>query len=100
MCVNSELPATLLFHQIPDVRYLKEDLDCSVDYAHPPAQNGKEWCNELDEVVGQGFKAVKPPWRTMKVVGHWVWNWLGLERGIGLDTAQQEKVPHWISLSK
>lgn len=88
-----ELWITALFPHISvaDVHYLKEDLDGSVDYAHPPAHNGKEWCNELDEVVGQSFKAVEPPRRAMKVVGHWVWNWLGLERGIWLDTAQQEK---------
>lgn len=60
--------------------YLEQDLDCSVDHAHPPAQEGKEREDELNEVVGQCLEAMKPPRGAMHVVGHGVWNWLGLER--------------------
>lgn len=59
--------------------YLEKDLNCSVDHAHPPAQEGEEWENELNEVVGQCLEAMKPPRRAMHVVGHGVWNWLRLK---------------------
>lgn len=58
--------------------YLEQDLDCSVDHAHPPAQEGEEREDELDEVVGQRLEAMKPPRGAMHVVGHGVRNWLGL----------------------
>lgn len=59
--------------------YLEQDLDSSVDHAHPPAQEGEERDNELDEVVGQRLEAMEPPGRAVQVVGHGVGDWLGLE---------------------
>lgn len=59
--------------------YLEQDLECSVDHAHPPAHEGEERDNELNEVVGQGLKAMEPPWGAVHIVGHGVGNWLGLE---------------------
>lgn len=58
--------------------YLEQDLDCSVDHAHPSAQEGEEWEDELDEVVWQRLEAMEPPRGAMHVVGHGVRNWLGL----------------------
>lgn len=64
--------------------YLEQDLDCSVDRAHSSAQEGEEWEDELDEVVGHRLEAMEPPRGVMHVVGHGVRNWLGL-RGRGRD---------------
>ncbi len=65
--------------------YLEQDLDCSVDHAHPPAQEGEEGKDELYEVVGQRLKAMKPPRGAMHVVRHGVRHRLGLggDRGAG-----------------
>lgn len=62
------------------VSYLEQDLDCSVDHAHPPAQEGEEREDELNEVIGQRLEAMKPPRGAMHVVRHGVWNWLRLKR--------------------
>lgn len=59
--------------------YLEQDLDCSIDHAHAPAQEGEEGEDELNEVVGECLEAMKPPRRVMHVVGHGVWNWLRLK---------------------
>lgn len=64
---------------VGNVRYLEKDLDRSVEHAHPPAQEGEKWENELNEVVGERLEAMKPPRRAMHVVGHGVWYWLRLE---------------------
>lgn len=57
---------------------LEEDLDCSIDHTHPPAEEGEEREDELNEVVGQRLEAMNPPRGAMHVVGQGVWNWLGL----------------------
>lgn len=62
------------------VSYLEQDLDRPVDHAHPPAQEGKEREDELNEVVGQRLEAMEPPRRAMHVVGHGVGNRLGLQK--------------------
>lgn len=36
---------------VSSLTYLEQDLDHSVDHAHPPAQEGEEGDDELDEVV-------------------------------------------------
>lgn len=76
--------------------YLEQDLDCSVDHAHPPAQEGEEREDELDEVVGQRLETMKPPWEAMHIVGHGVWNRLGLER-YG-ETSENMKPDYFLSL--
>lgn len=60
--------------------YLEQDLDRPVDHAHPPAQEGKEREDELNEVVGQRLEAMEPPRRAMHVVRHGVGNRLGLQK--------------------
>lgn len=65
-------------------RYLEQDLDCSVDHTHPPAQEGEEREDELDEVVGKRLEAMEPPRGAMHVVRHGVRHRLGLgKRGSG-----------------
>lgn len=58
--------------------YLEQDLDGSIDHTHPPAQEGEEREDELDEVVGQRLEAMEPPRGAMHVVRHGVRNRLGL----------------------
>lgn len=55
-------------------------MDYSIDHAHPSSKECEEREDELNEVVGQRLKAMKPPRATMHVVGHGVRNWLGLEQ--------------------
>lgn len=81
---------------VNSVSYLEQDLDRSVNHAHPPAQEGEEREDELDEVVGQRLEAVKPPRGAMHVVGHGVRNRLGLGRDGG---AESENVKPRLPLS-
>ncbi len=57
---------------------LEEDLQDSVQHAHPPAHEGEEGHHELDEVIAESLEAMKPPRRVMHVVGHGVRHRLGL----------------------
>lgn len=58
--------------------YLEQNLDRPVDHAHPPAQEGEQREDELDEVVGERLEAVEPPRGAVHVVGHGVRDRLGL----------------------
>lgn len=78
---------------VNSVTYLEQDLDYSVDHAHPPAQEGEEWEDELDEVVGQRLEAMKPPRGPVHVVGHRVRNWLGLGRDGGAESEKENRNP-------
>lgn len=60
------------------INYLEEDLNGTIDHAHPSAQESEKRENKLDEVVGQSLKAVKPPRGAMQVIGQGVGHWLGL----------------------
>ena len=59
--------------------YLEQDLDGSVDGAHPPAEQGEEREHELHEVVGNRLEAMKPPRRKVHVVRHGIRDRLGLK---------------------
>lgn len=78
--IASGFPIIRSCELVNTVSYLEQDLDCSVDHAHPPAQEGEEREDELNEVVGQSLEAMQPPRGAMHVVGHGVWNWLRLKR--------------------
>lgn len=51
-----------------DETRLEEDLQDAVHHAHPAAHEGEEGHDELDEVIAESLKAMKPPGRTMHVV--------------------------------
>lgn len=53
---------------LSDETRLKEDLQDAVHHAHPAAHEGEEGHDELDEVIAESLKAMKPPGRTMHVV--------------------------------
>lgn len=59
--------------------HLEKDLQGAMRNAHAPPKEEKERHHQLDEVVEERLKLVKPPWGLVQVIGKRVGNRLSLK---------------------
>lgn len=68
--------------------HLEQELQGSMQDAHPPPEENEEGHQELQDVVAERLKAMHPPWAVVQEVGHGVGHRLRLWTGRAVSHAR------------